>query len=247
MNIINVPSPNFTAGRNGYTPIAIVIHIMEGTLAGTDSWFGSTISKVSAHYGIGTNGEVHQYVKETDTAWHAGRVNAPSWSLIKPASKGNYINPNLYTIGIEHEGNDDTDWTEQMYQSSSSMIAQVSNAWNIPLDRDHIIGHHQIYSLKTCPGSKVDLNKLIALASGNPVTTSSANDPLKILQVGKVTTAARLNIRQSPDRNAAPVTTVDPGAQLAYDGFTVQGEKINGNSKWYYTTEGNWFWSGGVK
>ncbi len=247
MTITKVPSPNYSEGRMNYTPIAIVVHIMEGSLEGTDSWFSSTISKVSAHYGIGKNGDVHQYVDEANTAWHAGRVNAPSWSLIKPASNVMYINPNLYTLGIEHEGKEDTDWTDEMYQSSSSMIKQLSSKWNIPLDRNHIIGHHEIYSLKTCPGNKVDLNKLIALASGAPVQPVASNNPLKILQIGNATSIVRLNIRQSPNRNQPAVSTKDTGMRLAYDGFTTQGESVNGNSKWFYTTEGNWFWSGGVK
>jgi N-acetylmuramoyl-L-alanine amidase len=244
-NIINIPSPNFTTGRSGYNPEAIVIHIMEGTLSGTDSWFKSTISKVSAHYGIGKMGEIHQYVQEKDTAWHAGRVNAPSWSLIKPAGSGLYINPNFYTIGIEHEGNDDSIWTDEMYNISSSLIKEISKRWDIPLDRQHIIGHHEIYSLKTCPGSKVDINKLIALAAGNQVQPL-ITDPQIIRQTGKVTTITKLNIRSKPQTMLAPVTQVEPGIQLAIDGYTDQGESINGNSKWHFTTEGNWFWSGGV-
>src|SRR5580704_3730160 len=166
MTIVSIPSPNFTPGRKNYTPIAIVIHIMEGTLAGTNNWFSAPLSKVSAHYGIGKNGDIHQYMQESDTAWHAGRVNPPSWSLLKLAPGGAFINPNLYTLGIEHEGSVDTDWPDQMYQSSSSIIGLLSSAWNIPLDRNHIIGHHEIYSPKACPGFKVDLNKLIALAAG---------------------------------------------------------------------------------
>jgi N-acetyl-anhydromuramyl-L-alanine amidase AmpD len=164
MNIVEIPSPNFEQGRRNYKPIAIVIHIMEGTLAGTDSWFKSTISKVSAHYGIGQQGQVHHYVQEKDTAWHAGRVNAPIWALIKQTSPGSYINPNFYTIGIEHEGDDNTDWPQAMYNTSAALIKTISNTWGIPLDRQHVIGHHEIYSLKTCPGNKVDIDKLIQLA-----------------------------------------------------------------------------------
>jgi len=247
MDIINIPSPNFTEGRQSYKPEAIVIHIMEGTLQGTDSWFGSTISKVSAHYGIGKTGAVHQYVQEKDTAWHAGRVNAPSWQLIKPSAAGGlYVNPNFYTIGIEHEGNDDTDWTNEMYNTSSALIKSIAQRWGIPLDRQHIIGHHEIYSLKTCPGCKVDINKLIAMAAGTPVKQVN-NNPTLITQTAKLTTITRLNIRTKPSTAIAPVSQVEPGIQLFADGYTNEGESISGNSKWYYTTEGNWFWSGGVK
>ncbi len=245
MTIINIPSPNFNTGRKTYKPEAIVIHIMEGTLLGTDSWFKNPVSQASSHYGIGKNGEVHQYVKETDTAWHAGRVNAPGWQLIKTSGTTSYINPNLYTIGIEHEGNVNTDWTDAMYKSSSEMINAICKRWDIPFDRKHIIGHHEIYSPKTCPGHKADLNKLINLAASNLVPDIL---PVieKIVQPGKVTTTVLLNIRKQPDTRIAPVAKVPVGIQLYIDGFTNQGEAVNGNSKWFFTNEGNWFWSGGV-
>src|SRR3990167_11456499 len=98
--IIQKPSPNFTKGRGSYyKPELIVLHIMVGSLSGTDSWFTSSISKVSSHYGIGFNGEVHQYVKEEDTAWTQGIVNNPSFKLYKQG-----VNPNTYCLSIEHEG-----------------------------------------------------------------------------------------------------------------------------------------------
>jgi N-acetyl-anhydromuramyl-L-alanine amidase AmpD len=245
MNITSVLSPNFIQGRRTYRPEAIVIHIMEGTLKGTDSWFGSSISQVSAHYGIGVGGEVHQYVEESDTAWHAGRIHDPTWSLIKKTADGMYINPNFYTIGIEHEGDAESEWTEAMYNTSAELIRGICQRWSIPADRLHIIGHHEIYSLKTCPGFKVDINKLIALVTGSvPVVNGEIS---KTEKTGKVTTLTRLNMRTGPGRLYKITNMVNAGIQLAYDGFTMQGELINGNGKWYFTTEGNWFWSGGVK
>ncbi len=167
MNIINKPSPNFYTGRRGHKPEAIVIHIMQGTLYGTDSWFQSTLSKASAHYGIGKMGQIHQYVNEKDAACHAGRVNSPTWSLIKQNENGLYVSPDYYTIGIEHEGDFNTDWSDEMYQASSCLIKAISHRWDIPVDRKHLIGYHEIYSLKKCLGTAVDINKLIAMANDN--------------------------------------------------------------------------------
>lgn len=147
MNITQKKTPNFWDGRKGYRPEAVVIHIMEGTLAGTDSWFASPASQVSAHYGIGKNGEVHQYVREADTAWHAGRVDAPVWTLIK-----SNVNPNLYTIGIEHEGKHDDTWTDALKEASATLISAACERWHIPIDRNHVIGHYEIDSKKpNCP------------------------------------------------------------------------------------------------
>lgn len=247
MNIINKPSPNYTVGRKNYQPMAIVIHIMEGSLTGTDSWFGKTQSRVSAHYGVGRSGEVHQYVQEINTAWHAGVVASPSWSLIKRTGNGMVINPNYYTVGIEHEGTVDTDWTEAMYDSTSSLIAGISKRWNIPIDRNHVIGHHEIYAVKACPGGKVDFNKLIAMA----LSKAGLQTPQPIIKsvspALKVFAKIPLNIRHSPNRMQQPIMTVEPGVTLVYVGLTEQGEKINDNALWYLTSEGHWFWSGGVK
>ena len=162
MNIIQKKSPNFWIGRKGYKPEAVVVHIMDGTLVGTDSWFANPTSQVSAHYGIGKNGEVHQYVQENDAAWHAGRVDASVWGLIKPN-----INPNLYTIGIEHEGKPDDIWTEAMKQASATLIREICQRWQIPIDRNHVIGHFEIFSKKpNCPATnKRILDELVTLAN----------------------------------------------------------------------------------
>lgn len=155
-------SPNFWNNRNGNKPEAVVVHIMDGTLAGTDSHFASPATEVSSHYGIGQTGEIHQYVKEENAAWHAGRINNPSWSLLKPN-----VNPNFYTIGIEHEGKPETVWPDAMKKASAMLIADVCKRWNIPIDRVHVIGHYQIDGVRrpNCPAyNKAIIDEIISLA-----------------------------------------------------------------------------------
>lgn len=164
MDIVRKSTPNFSVGRAGNrSPEIIVIHIMDGTLVGTDSWFAAPSSGVSAHYGIGKNGEVHQYVEEKDTAWHAGVVVAPTFNLYK-----HFVNPNSYTIGIEHEGVATSEWSTEMKQASAQLIREVCGRWGIPIDREHIIGHYQIRSTKpNCPATNKDIiDELIQLAKG---------------------------------------------------------------------------------
>lgn len=163
LNITWKGSPNFWDNRSGYKPEAIVIHIMCGTLIGTDSWFANSQSQLSAHYGIGQAGDIHQYVKEECAAWHAGQVNSPLWNLLKPN-----INPNLYTVGIEHEGNPDTVWPDTMKAASAALIYDICKRWNIPIDRQHIIGHYQIDGVRksNCPAyNKAIIDELIVLAN----------------------------------------------------------------------------------
>ncbi len=159
MNTIQKPSPNIRSGRGGHKVIGIVCHIMEGTLPGTDSWFDQIRSHVSAHYGVGKCGEVHQYVAESDTAFHVGVVDHPTWTLIKPN-----VNPNLYTIGIEHEGRDGDALTPAQLQASAALIAAIAKRWQIPIDSQHVIHHHDIRRGKPCPGAGVDVAALIQQA-----------------------------------------------------------------------------------
>ena len=82
-----IESPNHYNGRNGYAVTHITLHIMVGHLAGTDSVFLNAGSQASAHYGIGADGTVHQYVSESDGSY----------------SDANFASNNS-TISIEHEG-----------------------------------------------------------------------------------------------------------------------------------------------
>lgn len=107
-------SPNYTAGRGGHQPIAIVNHRMVGWLAGTDTTFSDPANQVSAHFGIGVNKttgkiEIHQYVDLSDSAWGNGNYDPTGgWPLIKKRTDGSVINPNYYTVSIEHEDGAET-------------------------------------------------------------------------------------------------------------------------------------------
>lgn len=146
-----ISSPNFWKGHKNYKRIAVVLHVSAGTLASMDSWFSNPKAKVSAHYGIGKHGELHQYVNEHDTSWAVGVVIKPTWSLLR---KG--INPNYYTISIEHEGFKDTVWTEAMKRTSTQLVKDICKRHNIPIDREHIIGHDEIDAEKPNITSKVN-------------------------------------------------------------------------------------------
>lgn len=161
MNIVRKTTPHFRQGRSGSTPVAVVVHIAEGSLKSVDGWFANPASKVSAHYCVGKRGEVHQYVVESNTAFHAGTLLKPTAPLVIARGKAN---PNTYTVGIEHEGAAGDAWTPEMYAASARLIAEVCRRWNIPIDSTHIIPHRAIRADKTCPGYAVDLDALIALA-----------------------------------------------------------------------------------
>lgn len=109
----------------------IVIHDTEGTYSGTISAFQNHTSYVSAHYVVkSSDGEVTQMVHTKDIAWHAG-----NWFM------------NQHAVGIENEGyalKGATWYTPSEYQSSASLVKYLAARFNIPLDRQHIIGHDDV-------------------------------------------------------------------------------------------------------
>lgn len=158
MNIIWNPSPNYTSGRRNRNIIAIVDHITAGSYPGCLSWLCNTAAKSSAHYLITKTGQVYQLVREADTAWHAGIVNKPSWKL------HDGTNPNFRTIGIEHECLSGGQLTEPQYQATLQLHKELCEKYNIPIDRNHIIGHYEINSVDRpgCPGPNFPWTRLMS-------------------------------------------------------------------------------------
>lgn len=153
-------TPNFEPGREGHDPRAIVVHTTAGTYDGTVGWFATSESGVSAHYLVGLDGRVGQFVGEGDTALHAGRVRNPTAGFLEDAS------PNLYTVGIEFEDGGDAQGVarpDDQYAAGASLIAAIAGRWEIPLDREHVVGHSEIFADKSCPGN-LDVERLIRLA-----------------------------------------------------------------------------------
>lgn len=159
MDIVQKFVRNFEQGRRGREIIGIVLHTMVGTLEGTYQWFNNLEAKASSHYGIGLDGRVWQFVKEEDTAWHVGNNYNPTWKLFDGT------NANFYTIGIEHEdkGQPDAERTEKQYEASGKLVRDICHRWNIPINREHIIGHREIYARKSCPGT-LDIDRVIQIA-----------------------------------------------------------------------------------
>jgi hypothetical protein len=155
---------NHGKGRPG--PIlAIVMHIMEGTMAGTLSHFRSPASGVSTHYGIGKDGSIVQYVRDEDTAQHAGIVDRPTSALVRERrSKNAQDNPNGWTLGIEHEGHAGDVTPPAQIAASVALVRYLADKHGVPLDRTHVIAHREIRASKTCPG-KLPVDMIVAAAA----------------------------------------------------------------------------------
>jgi len=152
---------NHGTGRSGGKADVIVLHVTEGSASSVRSWFRNPAAKVSSHYLVTKARELYRFVVEADTAWANGRIYQPATRLV--LDRGDR-NPNSYTISVEHEGTADGEWPETMYEDSAQLVAEIAARWRIPLDRDHVVGHREIYAKKTCPG-RGDVGLIVRMAN----------------------------------------------------------------------------------
>jgi hypothetical protein len=100
---------------------------------------------VSWNYSLrSSDGHIAQHVKAKDAAWHAG-----NW----------YVNAK--SVGLEHEGfltDPDAWYTEAMYRSSARLVRHIADEHDIPLDRQHVLGHDNVpgVTTSTIPGMHTD-------------------------------------------------------------------------------------------
>lgn len=165
-------SPNFHPDLDRMV-FCIVDHVMQGTLAGTDAWFAQSISQVSSHFGVGKNGEIHQYVREEDQAWHAGVIYLPTARVVKSLAG---VNPNRYTIGIEHEGLSGEELTPAQFQATLALHQYLLTKYRIPPSSDRIVRHSTIDALHVgCPGPGFPMDYLIQTLKGqDPCQTNES-------------------------------------------------------------------------
>ncbi|MBP9142358.1 MAG: N-acetylmuramoyl-L-alanine amidase, partial [Chitinophagales bacterium] len=92
-------------------PFTVAIHTMQGTYAGSISWFQNPDAQASAHYCVRAfDGQITQMACHTARAWHVTSQNSNA-------------------VGIEHEGfvEDGNAWyTNAMYQSSAQLTQFIA-------------------------------------------------------------------------------------------------------------------------
>jgi N-acetyl-anhydromuramyl-L-alanine amidase AmpD len=129
----------------------------------------------SAHYLIDREGNVYRLVKETRTAWHAGKGTLP-WNT-------NHVGGmNAVSVGIEmmnistwHDmrkfiskktydkvAKKDIGYTDAQYKSLNLLLADVRSRWpQIKMDRHHIIAHSTYLPKdRTDPGELFDWTRI---------------------------------------------------------------------------------------
>lgn len=169
INIIQKPADphNYGGARLPNRIQLVVIHVESGSEIGTIGWFSSQQAHVSAHYSISKAGQIYQHVPEAQIAWHAG-IPAPYVWADNAKNQWPGVNPNAYSIGIEHEGYDDGQpWPDAQVHASAALVAWICARYTIPIDRAHVVGHHEIYSGHSCPGAACPVDGIVDLATAS--------------------------------------------------------------------------------
>lgn len=162
-------SANYTeAWRSDLDIDTIVIHTVQGSYSSAVWWFQDCSAGVSAHYVVRSkDGAVTQSLGEENIGWHAG-----DWDT------------NERSVAIELEGfieYPEDYYTEAMMDSLAVLIEDIALRNDIPLDRAHIIGHHEVpgcadgtgggISCHTDPGSGFDWDALMARLAPKDAST----------------------------------------------------------------------------
>ena len=143
-------SPNYNSRGNSKIKLIIIHYTALPNHQHAISHLCKKEKKVSAHYLISQDGIVYTLVNDKFRAWHAGQAY---WQGI--------IDINSVSIGIELEGTDNSEFTDQQY--NCLMKITKSLLLNYPnLCKERIVGHSTIApNRKTDPGPFFNWLKLL--------------------------------------------------------------------------------------
>jgi hypothetical protein len=177
------PVPNQTPGGMS-AHLGLVLHIQQGTEAGTDAWFHNPSSQVSAHFGNPKQGPLDQWVDTDDRAWAEVGGN-PSW------------------VSVENEGSSGDSLTASQIENAAQLLAwlhqiygvplQISNDPNTPGLSGHSIGGAAWGGHTDCPGAPIlaqrqqITDRAAQIAGTNPpVPTPVEDDDMPDFATGEI-------------------------------------------------------------
>lgn len=162
-----IESPNFDARPDGADIDLIIVHnislppnefgggyvsdLFQNKLDPTIHPYFEEIKgmEVSSHLFIERSGKLIQFVPFNKRAWHAGQ------SCFEGRERCND-----FSIGIELEGADDIEYTDEQYRVLNAVILCLQMTY-VGLSSNHIVGHSDIApGRKTDPGPAFDWDKL---------------------------------------------------------------------------------------
>lgn len=197
----------------------LVVHIAEGTLAGTESWEKNPASGISSHFIAGRDGTLLQMVDTHDRAW-TQRAGNPYWLSVEcegftPASAH-------YRPGWE--------WlTTQQIDAVARILVKANQVYGVPIQiatspNGRGLGHHSMgsdWGHQDCPGNAIISQKPAIIARALAILGGNLMDWNDVIPG---TGSKNTDGTTSPDRTAkallADVFTAVTGARCTYDEAT---------------------------
>ncbi|MFD7861880.1 N-acetylmuramoyl-L-alanine amidase [Streptomyces sp. NPDC059783] len=169
------PVRNYTKG--GQREIrGVVVHIMAGTLEGTQSWFNNPSAQASSHFGTGKDGTLRQWVDTADRAWAQSAGN-PTW------------------LSVENEGEGGDALTDAQLDANARVLAWAHETEDVPLrlatgPGDAGLGYHAMGGAEwgghtSCPGARIvaQLPEIVARAKRLVAGPTQEEDDMDAKQI----------------------------------------------------------------
>lgn len=239
-----MPSPAYSDGRRGQAIDRIVIHITGAPQSPyIGSWFAREEANSSAHYMVDQGGEIIQFVREQDTAWHAGPANRRSIGIEHVA---------IQQGGARYPRRDGTYQTfpytpptDAEYRASAALVAHLCHKYGLTPDRTTIIGHREAdpnTSHTVCPDGAWDWDAYMALVAECHAALSTSQGLSALLPAGRWKGASALGAGGETVEIKYRVFIPSPlikGPASDYDlGPIASGEDFSGDNRGFSYDQG---------
>ena len=175
-----LPVEKFSYAREA-SPQFVMIHFTSNVMANREDPYNMDDLRaifvdyeVSTHYIISRDGTVYCYIPEDRVAWHAGKgewggnpafTNKMNYHSIgiELAAIGSQSDMEIYLTKAEYNALDESliGFTDAQYDALALLVADICSRYDIPLDREHVIGHDEYASRKADPGELFDWSRII--------------------------------------------------------------------------------------
>lgn len=164
----------------------VVVHIEQGSNAGSIAWCKNPVSKVSAHFFNPRVGRLVQLVSTDRVAWAE-------------------VDFNRVAISVEHEGNSGDSLTPSQIENTAHVLARAHQVYGVPLQvlndpsGGGVIGHGLLGAAGgghyDCPGNPVlaqrqqIVNRAVQILGGStpaPAPTVTTEDDMPAIAIGEI-------------------------------------------------------------
>lgn len=169
------------SGEREFEPEYVMIHFTSAVVPHPEDPYNMEYVReifedynVSVHYIIDRDGVVRCYIPEDRVAWHAGRgewKDDPKYTNtmnryaigIEMVGMGSEEDMSIYMSADAYKALDDSlkGFTSAQYDALKLLVADICGRYDIPMDRDHVIGHEEYSPHKTDPGDLFDWDYIV--------------------------------------------------------------------------------------